>query len=254
MLTRIHEPIIMKRLLLFCGLLLMAGTTPVLARRCAPADTVAGHARIVRQLSEAMCAQLSSDHTTKFEALSTPEAMQMTQQLFITAMQRDSVAFMGMMTAAVAEGKEARAVGEVIGRDVVLRLGKMCPAAMPLILRISQTDQAKQAAAARLPVISDAERKCLQPLSANICAGIAAADAKQPFAKLQPAQRHVLFAGLMQQAFVAGRPHLLRYYSAAQLNDPKRREEIGQKLAGLMLQQTNCANYLLLIGTDEISK
>ncbi len=60
--------------------------------------------------------------------------------------------------------------------------------------------------------------------------------------------------GLLQQALIAGRPQLLHYYSAAQLSDPKRREEIGQKLAALMLQQPNCANYLLLIGVDEISK
>lgn len=244
----------MRHLLSFFFVVLLAGSTPVFARRYAPADTVAGHSRMVRQLSEAMCVQLSSDHTTKFDALSTPDALQMTQQLFVTAMQRDSAAFIAMMTAAAAEGKEPRAVGEVVGRDVVLRLSKMCPAAMPLILRISQTDQAKQAAAARMPAISDAEKKCLQPLAGNICAGLIAADAKHPFAKLPPAQRHALFTGLMQQAFVAGRPQLLRYYSAAQLNDPKRREEIGQKLAALMLQQTNCANYLLLVGTDEISK
>ena len=244
----------MKPLLSFFCLLLVAGTLPAPAHQLVPADTVVGHARMVRQLSEAMCAQLSNDHTTKFEALSTPQAMQMTQQLFVGAMQRDSVAFIAMMTTAGAEGKEPRAVGEVVGRDVVLRLSKVCPAALPLILRISQTDQAKQAALARMPAMSEAEKKCLQPLTNTICTGLAAADAKQPFAKLQPAQRHALFAGLMQQAFVVGRPQLLRHYSAAQLNDPRQREGIGQKLAALMLQQANCANYLLLMGADEISK
>lgn len=249
------QPFFMKRSLRFFYLvLLLAGSTSAFARRCAPADTVAGHSRMVRQLSEAMCTKLSNDHTTKFESLSTPDALQMTQQLFITAMQRDSVAFMAMMTMAAAEGKEPRAVGEVVGRDVVLRLSKMCPASMPLILRLSQTDQAKQAAAAKMPAISDAEKKCLQPLTSNICTQLSAADAKQSFAKLQPVQRNALFTKLMQQAFVAGRPQLLRYYSAAQLSDPKRREEIGQKMAALMLQQPNCANYLLLVGTDEISK
>lgn len=244
----------MKRFLSLSGLLLLAGTVPALAHGYIPADTVAGHARMVRQLSEAMCTQLSNDHTTKFDALSTPEALQMTQKLFVAGMQRDSVAFIAMMTAAAAEGKEPRAVGETVGRDVVLRLSKMCPGAMPLILRISQTDKAKQAAAAQMPAISDAEKKCLQPLTNDICTGLAAADAKQPFAKLPPPQRRALLAGLMQQAFVAGRPQLLRHYSAAQLNDPKQREVIGQKMAALMLQQTNCANYLLLIGVDEISK
>ena len=221
---------------------------------CAPADTVAGHARMVRQLSEAMCTQLANDHVTKFEVMATPAALQMTQELFITAMKRDSVAFMAMMTTASEQGRSAQSVGQEVGKDVVLRLSKTCPAAMPLILRLSQTEQAKQAATAKVPLISETEKKALQPLANHICAQLTAAETKQPFAKLLPEQRKALFTTLMQKEFITNRASLLRYYSAAQLSDQQRREEIGQKMAALMLQQNDCTKYLLLVGVDEMNK
>ncbi len=52
------------------------------------------------------------------------------------------------------------------------------------------SDRAKQAAVAKMPAISDAEKKYFQPLTSNICTQLAAADARQPLAKLQPAPRH----------------------------------------------------------------
>ena len=220
----------------------------------APVDTVAGHARMVRKLSEAMCAQLANDHTTNFETMATPAAMQMTQEMFVTAMKRDSVAFIAMITTASEQGQSAQLVGQEVGKDVVLRLSKSCPAAMPLILRLSQTEQAKQAVTAKVPPISEIEKKALQPLANHICAQLAAAETKQPFAKLLPEQRRALFTTLMQKEFIANRAGLLRYYSVVQLNDPQRQEEIGQKMAALMLQQNDCTKYLLLVGVDEINK
>ena len=63
-----------------------------------------------------------------------------------------------------------------------------------------------------------------------------------------------MFTSLMQKEFITNRASLLRYYSAAQLSDQQRREEIGQKMAALMLQQNDCTKYLLLVGVDEINK
>ena len=246
----------MKFLLVLLCLVALRPTTKVYAANggAAPVDTVAGHARMVRQLSEAMCTRLTSDHTTNFETMTTPAAMQMTQEMFITAMKRDSVAFIAMVTTASEQGQSAQSVGQEVGKDVVLRLSRICPAALPLIMRLSQTEQAKQAAAAKVPPVSETEKKALQPLANHICAQLATAETKQPFAKLLPEQRSALFATLMQKEFITNRAGLLRYYSAAQLNDQQRREEIGQKLAALMLQQNACTKYLLLMGVDEISK
>ena len=246
----------MKFLLVLLCLVVLRPATQALAApgSTAPADTVAGHARMVRKLSEAMCAQLANDHTTNFEAMATPAALQMTQEMFITAMKRDSVAFIAMITTASEQGRSAQSVGQEVGKDVVLRLSKSCPAALPLILRLSQTEQAKQAVTAKVPPISETEKKALLPLASHICVQLAAAETRQPFAKLLPEQRKALFTTLMQKEFITNRAGLLRYYSAAQLSDPQRREEIGQKMAALMLQQNDCTKYLLLVGVDEISK
>ena len=246
----------MKFLFALLCIAVLRPATSVLARSssAAPADTVAGHARMVRQLSETMCRQLSSDHTTSFAAMSSPAALQMTQELFVTAMKRDSVAFIALMATATEQGVSAQAVGQAVGKDVVVRLSQTCPAALPLIVRLTQTEQAKQAMANTVPDVSEAEKKVLQPLVTHLCAQLAAADARQPFAKRTAAQRGEVFTQLMQKEFVGGRPQLLKYYSAAQLNEVPRREEIGRKMAALMLAQSSCAGYLLLMGADEISK
>ena len=246
----------MKHLLPICCAAVLALVNPARAARSlpAPADTVAGHARMVQKLSTAMCTQLTNDHATDFAKMTPPAAMQFTQQLFVTAMQHDSSAFIAMMTTATEHGQTAQSVGEQVGKDVVLTLSRTCPVAMPLILRLSQTEQAQQAATAKIPAVTDVEKKALQPLATHFCTQLAAADAKQSFAKLAPAQRMALFTSLMQKEVTAGRPQLLRYYSAAQLNDGQKREEIGQKIAGLMIQQESCTQYLLLIGVDELNK
>lgn len=219
-----------------------------------PVDTVVGHAHMVKVMSESMCAQLANDHATNFATIGTTEAMQLTQQLFITAMKRDSVSFLAMVAKGSEQGTTAQAVGQQLGQDVVIRLSKMCPVAMPLILRLSQTDQAKAAIKESIPAVPEAEKKALQPLTTRICAQLTAANAKTAFAKLSTTQRTDLFTKLMQEAFVVGRPQLLRYYTAAQLSDPKKMEEIGRKIATLMLQQSDCAGYLLQMGADEMSK
>jgi len=230
------------------NLTLAAGSSSV------PVDTVAGHAHMVKVMSESMCAQLTNDHATNFATISTAEAMQLTQQLFVTAMKRDSVGFLAMVAKGSEQGITAQAVGQQLGHDVVIRLSKVCPVAMPLILRLSQTDQAKAAMADKIPAVSEVEKKALQPLTTRICAQLTAANAKNAFAKLSTTQRKDLFTKLMQEAFVVGRPQLLRHYTAAQLANPKKMEEIGQKMAALMLQQSDCAGYLLQMGADEMSK
>jgi hypothetical protein len=246
----------MKHLLLFCGLGLFSFANPARAARlaAAPADTITGHAHLVRKLSQELCTKLTNDRTTNFAALTTDQAMQLTQQFFTEVMQHDSVAVLAMMEKAAQQNLQPQQVGQLLGRDMVVSLSKTCPAALPLITRLSQTKQAQQEMAAQQPATSEAEKKALQPLATHLCAQLALADAKTPLAKQTPAQRSVLFTGLIQKEFITGRPQLLRYYSAAQLADQTRMEEIGKKLAFLMLAQQNCASYILLMGADNVEK
>lgn len=245
----------MKHLLLFCGLGLLgiSNATKAAPRPSgAPADTIAGHARLVRQLSQELCTKLSNDHTTKFADLTTDQAMQLTQQLFTEVMQHDSVAVLAMMAKGAQQNLQPQQVGQLLGRDVVVSLSKTCPASLPLLTRLSQTEQAQQAIAAKQPAFSEPEKKALQPLATHLCAQLALADAKTPIAKLTPAQRNELLVNLMKKEFTTGRPQLLRYYSTAQLADQARIKEIGEKMGILMLAQKDCASYILLLGADHV--
>ncbi|WP_201984114.1 hypothetical protein [Hymenobacter rubidus] len=247
----------MKCLPLFSafGLLAVASSTHATARpQPAPADTVAGHSRMVRKLSDAMCTGVTNDHTTNFAQLSPPAAMQLTQQLFVQAMKQDSAAFLAIITAGSKQGQTAQQVGQELGKDVVVRLARICPAAMPLVLRLGETAQAQQAAKTKLPTTTDTEKKVLQPLANHLCAQLDAATAKQAFEKMPVAQRGALFIKLIQQEFLANRTKLLTYYSKAQLDDDQQREEIGKKIGGLMVEQGTCAKYLVVVGMDYINE
>ncbi|MGI4740924.1 MAG: hypothetical protein ACRYG7_37630 [Janthinobacterium lividum] len=179
----------MKHLLLaLClGLLVLANPAQAARRPQAPADTVAGHARLVRKLSQELCTTLTNDHTTAFASLSTDQAMQLTQQLFTTAMQRDSVALLAMMEKAVQQNLAPQQVGQLLGRDVVVSLSKTCPASLPLLARLSQTEQAQQAMGAARPNVSETEKKILQPMATHLCTQLGAANAKAALANQTPA-------------------------------------------------------------------
>ncbi|MDO7845421.1 hypothetical protein Q5H92_03560 [Hymenobacter sp. M29] len=234
-----------------CGLLAMTLPTHAFSHpQAAPADTIAGHSRMVRKLTDAMCTGVTNDRSVNFDKMSPAEAMQFTQGLFVKAMQRDSVAFMGMITAASKQGQSSQQVGQALGKDVMMNLANNCPAAMPLVMRLSQTEQVQQAANAKLPTVTDVERKTLQPMATHLCTQLDAANAKQAFDKMPTAQRAALFNKLIEQEFLANRTKLQAYYSKAQLDDAQQREEIGKKIASLMMTQGSCAKYLIVIGMD----
>ena len=126
----------MKKMLLLgtLKLLIFCSSAPAVSRPVAPADTVAGHARMVKKIHAAMCASVSNDRTTAFDKMTPSDAMQYTQQLFVNAMQRDSVAFLALINSAAKEGKTSQVVGTQLGKDVVLLLtasGSSAPAPPP---------------------------------------------------------------------------------------------------------------------------
>lgn len=246
----------MKQFLLLIGLsfLTTAAGAKTASAPTAPLDTIAGHLHLVRRVSNSLCTQLTNDHTTAFDKLTPAAAMQLTKELFTNALQKDSVALMALMAEASKAGLGSQQVGQQLGQDAIVELSKQCPAALPLLVKLGQSEQVQQVAATRAANIGELEKKALQPMVSSICTQFAASNAKTPLLQLAPAQRRQLAEQLFEKAFATNRTSLLRYYSAAQLGDSQSRRAIGEKIAYLMMQQPACAQHLILLGADELSK
>jgi ABC-type transporter MlaC component len=244
----------MKHFFLFCGLGLLAFAHPAGATT-APADTVAGHAQLVRKLSQALCTRLTTDHTIQFAGLTSAQAMQLTQQLFTEAMQRDSAAVLALMKKGAQQNLPPQQVGQQLGKDVVITLGHNCPAALPLITRLVQTEQGQQTLAAQQALaMSAAEKKVLQPIAAALCTQLALGDAKVRFASLSPSQRQQALTAALQKAFKQHTPQLLKYYGEAQLDKKLRSGEIDNKIGMLAPSQGGCAQYIMLLKAPKPAK
>lgn len=231
----------MKHFFLYCGLGLLAFANPAQAIT-APSDTVAGHAYLVRKLSQALCTKLTNDHTTNYVALTSTQAMQHTQQLFTEAMQHDSAAVLALMEKGTQQNLPPQQVAQLLGQDVVIALGRNCPASLPLITRLMQTEQGQQTLAAQqAAAMSAAEKKVLQPIAAALCSALALNDAKNPFAKLSPAQQQQTFGAALQKAFRQNTPQLRNYYGDAQLDKKLRSGELDTKIGLLTPAQGACA-------------
>ena len=65
----------MKKMLLLgtLGLLIFCSSAPAVSCPVAPADTVAGHARMVKKIHAAMCTSVSNDRTTAFDKMTPPD-------------------------------------------------------------------------------------------------------------------------------------------------------------------------------------
>jgi hypothetical protein len=240
----------MKHLLLFCGLGFLAFHPAKAARLAAPTDTITGHAHLVRKLSQELCTKLTNDHTTKFADLTTNQAMQLTQQLFTDVMRRDSVAVLSMMEKGVQQNLPPQQVGQQLGQDVVLWLGRNCPAALPLITRLTQTEQYQRTLEAQqASAMSAAEKKVLLPIAAAVCTQLARGDAQVPFVSLLPSQREQTLMDDLEKALSEHRPQLLKYYGKAQLNKEILNGELYNKLGVLAASQEGCSQYLMLIRT-----
>lgn len=244
----------MKHVFFYGSLSLLAFASPAKAS-IAPVDTVAGHASLVHKLSQALCNRLSSDHTTKFATLTSAQAMQLTQQLFTEAMQHDSVAVLAMMEKGVQQNMSPQQVGQLLGKDVVISLGQNCPASLPLITRLMQTEQGQQTLAAQqAAAMSAAEKKVLQPLAAALCTQLALGDAKVPFASLSPSQREQTFRAALQKAFKQNTSQLLAYYGQAQLDKKLRSGELDTKIGLLAPSQGSCGQYIILVKAPKPAK
>lgn len=127
-------------MLLFWALAFFSCPAEVFGQTTPAADTLAGHAQLVRIISTSICKQLTTNHTTDLAKLSSAEVMTYAQGLFINAMQADSVRLIAMMTVASERGLAPTEVGRWLGHDAMINLAISCSAARPLALRLGQTE------------------------------------------------------------------------------------------------------------------
>ena len=243
----------MKHLFLLVLLSLWAAAGPARAAPLAPADTLPGHAHLVRTISASLCEQLAHDRTTDVARLSSADAMAYAQRLFTTAMQSDSVRLLAMMTTANERGTAPAQVAQLLGHDAMQLLTQNCPAARPLVVRLAQTEQGQRAMAAQVPRLPPAEQKVLLPITAALCTELSAHQSAAAFARLSPAGRRQVFMTALHKAFKPQTAALLRYYGPAKLDAQLRSGELDGKIGTLMPTRAGCGQYLLLIGVDRMA-
>jgi hypothetical protein len=152
-------------LLVFAAsLALLSQATPAYAisRPTAPADTLMGHSRMVRRMSQEMCTALNADHTTNFQAMTQAQAMEYTQKLLMPALMSDSTSLMNMAQLAAQQNMTPQDMGRQLGQDAFMLLRRDCPAVLPLASRLAQpaaTAPAPATAPKRKPTTRPAGKK-----------------------------------------------------------------------------------------------
>jgi len=128
------------------ALLSQAAPAHATSRPSAPADTIAGHSRMVRRMSTEMCTALNADHTTNFQTMTKEQAMAYIQKLLMPALMNDSTSLMKMAQLGALQNMTPQDIGRQVGQDAFVMLRRDCPAVMPLANRFAQ-----QPAAAPVP-------------------------------------------------------------------------------------------------------
>ncbi|MFD1873913.1 hypothetical protein [Hymenobacter bucti] len=154
----------MKKLLLLfaASLALLSQSAQAAGHPTAPADTLMGHSRMVRRMSNEMCTALNADHTTNFQALTQEQAIAYIQKLLMPALMSDSTSLMKMAQLGALQNITPQDIGRQVGQDAFLMLRRDCPAVLPLANRFVQQPAAAPAPAAdpkRKPAARPAGKK-----------------------------------------------------------------------------------------------
>jgi hypothetical protein len=124
----------------------------------APADTIQGHARMVRRMSQEMCTALNADHTTNFQTMTQEQAMAYIQKLLMPALMSDTTSLMNMARLGAQQNITPQDIGRMVGQDAFVMLRRDCPAVLPLANRFAQQPAAPAPAPAAAPKRKPATR------------------------------------------------------------------------------------------------
>jgi len=210
-----------------------------------PLDTVAGQAHFTRLMSAGMCTRLAQEsQKADLSKLTGAESEALLKRLMLGAMGDNFTEFNGLLEKA---GKgQAATLGRAIGEQAVVDMAQHCPNAGPLIAKIGSSHMPGNLE------MSATERSVLLPITQAACKRLDAENAKQPFAKLTPAQRSAQIEQALSGALLSNAQALAEQYGDEVMEDQAQGEEIGKKVALLMLEV--CPSYIMEIGRDEIAR
>jgi len=226
---------------------LAAGLLTTLAAHAAPApaDTVPGQARFTHRMSAGMCDRLAQEgQKTDLSKLTGPESEALLKRVLLGAMGDSFTEFSVLMEKA--PGGTAGDLGRAIGEQAVIEMVQRCPSAAPLVAKVGsmRTGTAIE--------VAPAERPTLLAIAQAACKQLDAENAKQPFDKLTPAQRGAVLQRVLGGAFLSSSNELTAQYGEGVMEDRAKGEEIGKKIALLMLEA--CPTYILQAGQDELAR
>jgi hypothetical protein len=213
--------------------------------RALPIDTVAGQAHFTHMLSAGMCTRLAQEsQKADLTQLTGPESEALLKRLMLGAMGDNFTEFSTLMEKA-GQGETAR-LGQAIGAQAVVEMVQRCPSAGALMAKIGGNHLKGNYE------LSATERSVLLPITQAACQRLDAENAKQPFAKLTPAQRGALVQQALGAALLTNSQALIEQYGDEVMESGEQGEEIGKKVGLLMLEV--CPNYILEVGRDEMAR
>ena len=225
---------------------LVAGllTAPAAHAATAPADTVAGQARFTHRLSAGMCDRLAQEsQKADLSKLTGTESEALLKRVLLGAMGDNFTEFSGLMEKAPGS---AAGLGRAIGERAILEMVQRCPSAGPLVAKVGGLHSGTSLE------ITPVERPTLLAIAQAACKQLDAENAKQPFDTLTPAQRSDLLKQVLGGAFLKSSAELTTQYGDEVMADKAQGEEIGKKIALLMLEA--CPSYILQAGQDELAR
>ena len=218
---------------------LAAHATPV------PADTVAGQARFTHRMSAGMCDRLAQEsQKADLSKLTGAESEALLKRLLLGAMGDNFTEFSALMEKAGTN--QTADLGRAIGEQAVLEMVQRCPSAGPLVAKVGSLHTGTSIE------ITPAERPTLLAIAQATCKQLDAENAKQPFDKLTPAQRNARLQQVLGGTFLSNSEELTAQYGDGVMTDKPQAEEIGKKIAILMLE--TYPTYILQAGQDELAR
>jgi hypothetical protein len=196
-------------------------------------------------MSVGMCDRLAKEsQKTDLTKLTAAESEALLKRLLLGAMGDNFLAFSALLEHS---GTTSPAdLGRAIGEQAVVEMVQRCPSAGPLLAKAGSAHMGAQIE------ITAAERPTLLAITQAACKRLDGENAKQPFSKLTSAQRSDLIKQTLSGTFLSNADELTAQYGEGIMGDKTRGEEIGKKIAMLMLEV--CPTYIMQVGQDELAR
>ena len=228
----------MKYVFLGLGLALALRAPAQSISTALPPDTVAGHARLLRIMSEGYCEKLqAASQRLNFRSMKTGESDKMVRKLTTELLLENRSQFL-LLRKQVAR-PQRRLYFSLLGRDALLRMADTCPSA-PTFL----TDLNYEGLTDKSPM-SAAERAVLLPITEEVCQRIMVEDARQSLARQSEADAKAVISAAIRESIQAHAADLNSYYGNDIMNDSQRLGDASERMGLLMFEK--CPRYLLML-------